>query len=124
MGFSRQEYWSRLPYPPPGDLPNSGIESVSLVLQANSLPTNHLGSPNEGKAILSGSGSKEELCGEFKRTRCQFSVVCCFCSRIGRSKDQVMTVNAEQSGVGASLVRSKQSCQEVAFSLHFNQDPV
>ena len=30
MGFSRQEYWSGLPLPPPGDLPNPGIESVSL----------------------------------------------------------------------------------------------
>ena len=30
MGFSRQEYWSRLPCPPPGDLPNQGIELTSL----------------------------------------------------------------------------------------------
>ena len=31
MGFSRQEYWSELPFPPPGDLPDSGIELVSLM---------------------------------------------------------------------------------------------
>ena len=31
MGFFRQEYWSGLPFPPPGDLPNPGIELVSLV---------------------------------------------------------------------------------------------
>ena len=30
MGFSRQEYWRRLPFPPPGDPPNSEIEPVSL----------------------------------------------------------------------------------------------
>ena len=30
MGFSRQEYWGGLPCPPPGDLPNPGIEPVSL----------------------------------------------------------------------------------------------
>ena len=30
MGFSRQEYWSRLPFPPPGDLPNPGIEPLCL----------------------------------------------------------------------------------------------
>ena len=30
MGFPRQEYWSGLPFPPPGDLPNPGIESASL----------------------------------------------------------------------------------------------
>ena len=31
MGFSRQEYWSWLPCPPPGDLPHPGIEPVSLI---------------------------------------------------------------------------------------------
>ena len=30
MGFSRQEYWSGLPFPPPGDLPEPGIEPASL----------------------------------------------------------------------------------------------
>ena len=34
MGFSKQEYWSGLPCPPPGDLPNSGIEPTSLVSPA------------------------------------------------------------------------------------------
>ena len=38
MGFSRQGYWSGLPFPPPGDLLDSGIELMSLALQANSLP--------------------------------------------------------------------------------------
>ena len=41
MGFSRQEYWSRLPYPPSGDLPDPEIELVSPAspaLQAYSLP--------------------------------------------------------------------------------------
>ena len=32
MGFSRQEYWSGLPLPPPGDLPNPGIKPASLTL--------------------------------------------------------------------------------------------
>ena len=31
MGFSRQEYWSRLPWPPPGDLPDPGIEPISYM---------------------------------------------------------------------------------------------
>ena len=38
MEFSRQECWSALPCPPPGDLPNPGIELRSPTLQANSLP--------------------------------------------------------------------------------------
>ena len=39
MGFSRQEYWSGLPFPSPGDLPNPGIEPGCPALQANDLPT-------------------------------------------------------------------------------------
>ena len=46
VGFSRQEYWSRLPCPPPGDLPDPGIESASPALQLDSLPTAEpLGNP-------------------------------------------------------------------------------
>ena len=39
MGFSRQEYWSGLPFPSPGDLSDPGIEPRSPALQADSLPT-------------------------------------------------------------------------------------
>ena len=39
MGFSRQEYWSGLPCPPPGDLPDPGIQPASPASQADSLPT-------------------------------------------------------------------------------------
>ena len=39
MGLSRQEYWSGLPFPSPGDLPDPGIKSGSPALQADSLPT-------------------------------------------------------------------------------------
>ena len=55
MGFSWQEYWSELPFPPPGDLPDSGIEPVSLVfpaLQADSLPLSHQGSPGKSLKIF------------------------------------------------------------------------
>ena len=38
-GFSRQEYWSRLPFPSPGDLPNLGPKGRSHALQADSLPS-------------------------------------------------------------------------------------
>ena len=37
--FSRQEYWSELPFPSPGDLPNPGIEPGSPALQADTLPS-------------------------------------------------------------------------------------
>ena len=39
MEFSRQEYWSGLPFPSPGDLPNPGIEPKSPALQADTLPS-------------------------------------------------------------------------------------
>ena len=37
MGFSRQEYWSGLPFPSPGDLPNPGMEPGSPALEADAL---------------------------------------------------------------------------------------
>ena len=43
MGFSRQEYWSGLPFPSPGNLPNPGIEPRSFALQADSLLTELIG---------------------------------------------------------------------------------
>ena len=39
MDFSRQEYWNELPFPSPGDHPDSGFEPGSPALQADSLPT-------------------------------------------------------------------------------------
>ena len=48
MGFPRQEYWRGLPFPPPGDLLNPEIESMSpesTALQADSLLMSHWGSP-------------------------------------------------------------------------------
>ena len=46
MGFSRQEYWSGLPFPSPGDLSDPGIEPRSPGLQADSLPTELPGRPS------------------------------------------------------------------------------
>ena len=56
MGLSRQEYWSGLPFPPPGDRPHPGIEPAalaSLALQADSLLLSHWGSPgSQGLSML------------------------------------------------------------------------
>ena len=46
MGFSRQEYWGGLPFPPPGDLPDPGIEAGSPALQADSLLSEPPGKPD------------------------------------------------------------------------------
>ena len=45
MGFSRQEYWSGLPFPSPGDLPDPGIEPSSPALQADALNSDPPGKP-------------------------------------------------------------------------------
>ena len=45
MGFSRQEYWSGLPFPSPENLPDGGIEAMSPALKTDSLPLNHQESP-------------------------------------------------------------------------------
>ena len=44
MRFHRQEHWSGLPFPSPGDLPNPGIEPMSPARQVDSLPLSHQGS--------------------------------------------------------------------------------
>ena len=50
MEFSRQEYWSGLPVPSPGDLPSPGMEPRSPAWQADSLTLgSHLGSPHDYK---------------------------------------------------------------------------
>ena len=49
MEFSRQEYWSELPFPSPGNLPHPGIEAGSPTLQADALPSNPPGKPLSAK---------------------------------------------------------------------------
>ena len=46
MGFSRQEYWSGLPFPSPGDLPDPGIEPGSPALEADALTSEPPGKPH------------------------------------------------------------------------------
>ena len=49
MGFSRQGYWSGLPFASPGDLPDPGIEPGSPALQSDTLPSELLGKPADHK---------------------------------------------------------------------------
>ena len=53
MRFSRQEYWSGLPFPFPGDLPSPGIESGSPTVQADALPSEPPGE-NRTKGVVLG----------------------------------------------------------------------
>ena len=65
MGFSRQEYWSGLPFPSPGELPDPGIEPTSLVWQADSLPLSHKGSLWEASSLHSIPSMLHPEGGEF-----------------------------------------------------------
>ena len=64
VGFSRQEHWSGLPFPSPGDLPDPGIKLESPALQADSLPFELRGKPCN---ILDFSGSLVPLFIEVRR---------------------------------------------------------
>ena len=72
MGFSRQEYWSGLPFPSPGHLPNSGIKSGSTALQADSSPFESQGSPSE-----SHDTNPNHMIGPFSHflLKCSFSLI-------------------------------------------------
>jgi len=74
MGFSKQEYWKRLPFPSPGDIPDPGIKPRSPTLQADSLP-----SEPPGKSFLVVQMAKNML-GEpvqmlFRRSGSRFGLV-------------------------------------------------
>ena len=67
MGFSRQEYWSRLPFPSPGDLANSGIKPGAPALRADSLPIEPPGKPSSNMG-----GSQMAACF-------YYCCGCCYC---------------------------------------------
>ena len=71
-GFSRQEYWSDLPCPPPGDLPNPGIKPWSPSLLVDSLP-----SELPGKTINTGVDSLSLLQGIFPTQESKQSLLHC-----------------------------------------------
>ena len=52
MGFSRQEYWSGLPFPSPGDLPDPGIKPISPALAGRFFTTKPPGSPESARGLL------------------------------------------------------------------------
>ena len=68
MGFSRQEYWSGLLCPPPGDCPDSEIKPASPAWQVDSLPLSHQGSPLQ--ATPNGKNSMRVLVAQSCLTLC------------------------------------------------------
>ena len=83
MGFSRQEYWSGLPFPSPGDLPNPGIEPGSPTLQADALPSEPPGKPrwalnqlNEGEKNVEEKTESKIIFHKVLHLKCSDSLVC------------------------------------------------
>ena len=90
MGFSRQEYWSGLPCPPPEDLPDTGTEPASPALQVDSLPTEPPGKPSITRQpstiriylLQTGNGFEvQSLCSQAKEVDSNYNV--CFHSCVG-----------------------------------------
>ena len=76
MGFSWQEYWSELPFSPPGDLPDPGIEPLSpdfSALQVASSPLSHQGSP---QSVLSNNYFLLVVDSHPSTLCCSFALLC------------------------------------------------
>ena len=74
MGFSRQEYWSGLPFPSPGDLPNPGIEPRSLHYRQMRYHLSHQGSPmlpRQGKNYAGATQSTSKTSGFQESSQCR-----------------------------------------------------
>ena len=102
MGILQAEYWSGLPCPPPGDLPNPGIESRSPTLQADSLPAEQPGKPKN-----TGVGSHSLLQGIFPTQESNQGLL--HCRRIFY---QLSYMNGKLSGILASIAESIATCTE------------
>ena len=86
MGFSRQEYWSELPFPSPGGIPNPEIQFASPALQADAVPSEPPGKPKVRKRKIDKGSSKNSPCKTWvltqsRPTRCDHI----YCSPTGFS---------------------------------------
>ena len=112
MRFSRQEYWSGLPFPSPGDLPNPEIEPGSPALQADSLPTEPPGKPSGINdsilfffliVFLQAEYSWDFEVGESLQVVCAYMLSLTLCNLIGYSPPGSSvhgTFQARNTGVG------------------------
>ena len=69
MGFSRQEYWSGLPFPSPGNLPDPGIEPGAPALQAEALPSEP---PEKPLQVTVSQVLTQEITSPWSRAACNF----------------------------------------------------
>ena len=79
MGFSRQQYWSGLPFPSPRDLPNPGIEPGSPASQTDALSSEPPGKSIEKNDLFAGSRSSQKIRPEDKSTKSRSRVGISMC---------------------------------------------
>ena len=99
MGFPRQEYWSGLPFPSPGDLPYPGIELGSRALQADSLLT------EPPASVLAYTSNKPE--GGFQNGTCQHQ---CPCDRM-KSPERLLPASVSPVWVPVASFLSRRLCK-------------
>ena len=110
MGFSRQEYWRRLPLPSPGALPDSGIEPTSPALHADSLPLSQQRSPyyrwRMGQhGSWEPSGKSQELCF-LDRSKERFLGLCLGSRVSGKAVDVGEVYAKKILGTRAGMINS------------------
>ena len=112
MGFSRQEYWSGLPFPSPGDLPNPGLEPGSPALYTDALP-----SEPPGKSLnvngLNAPTKKQRLAEWIQK---QDPCICCLQENHFKTRDtyrlkvkgwkKIFHVNGDQKKAGLAILIS------------------
>ena len=115
MGFSRQEYWSRLPCPPPpGDLPDSGIEPMTLILPSTGRQVlyhwHHLGSPTQSigrrrkEIYMAVSALPKSILGETHQRTMRESVIDSWAGFLVRSDSKSRGVRKREGMVKAGFL--------------------
>ena len=119
-GFSKQKYWSGLPFPSPGYLPDPGIELCLLYWQVNSLLLHHVGS-------LKGSGEKQNFSNGFRSlTQCLFCVFFCLRALQGRlpiPKKVNLKKDGKTKTASVTLPGSNELHSAKISHLHFFKSP-
>ena len=118
MGFSRQEYWSGLPFPSPGDLPDPGIKPKSPAWQADSLETELLAFVNKNTQMNGRNSffsfpwvhSRKHLCFNFFSQVSMYALSSCCISKVSKlPSPPVHTVRIVSGYIEVSSFKTKSS---------------
>ena len=123
MGFSRQEYWSELLCPPPGDLPNPRIEPRSPTLQVNFLPSEPPRKPNHYyKQCLKKKKKKHVDISHFFPLLSLWNSVCVLNLQISQFKQAAFPVLCSHMWLGGYQIDSA-ALENKSEGLQWKQQP-